>query len=68
MLIVFVVHSLEEEPHQVLDIFHDRVLVAQCRAGCDLRYLDDLDLDRGQCWTVCHRQGRAELCRAPGQK
>ena len=52
ILIVFIVHSLEEEAQQVLDIFHDRVLVAQCRAGCDLRYLDDLD--RGQCWTVCH--------------
>ena len=55
ILILFVGHSLEEEAQHVLDIFHDRVLVAQCRAGCDLRYMGDPHgADRGQCWTVCH--------------
>ena len=64
-MILFVVHpSLEEEAQRVLDIFQDRLLVAQCRAGCDLRYLGDHQqqqhqhltpgADRGQCWTVCH--------------
>ena len=58
-MILYIVHpSLEEEAQHVLDIFQDRLLVAQCRAGCDLRYLGDHQhhqgADRGQCWTVCH--------------
>ena len=44
IIVLFVHASLEEEEtaaKHVLDIFHDRVLVAQCRAGCDHRYLGD---------------------------
>ena len=63
MIVMFVHASVEEEEtaaKHVLDIFHDRVLVAQCRAGCDHRYLGhphhqmSVEGARGQCWTVCH--------------
>ena len=52
---VVIVRSLEEERQRVLEIFLDRLHVAQCRANCDLQYQDDLSsANRGQCWTVCH--------------
>ena len=72
VILVFVHSSLEEGAQQVLDIFHDRLLVAHCRAGCELVYkAQPLGADIGQCWTVCHLMSSAppvwaKICESKG--